>query len=92
MAYSTSNPPNLASYGPVAGGPQRWEYKSADADTVVRAAGYFSDAKIRGMLVGDIVFVHNTATNAVTSHVVLSFTGNAADLGDGTVIGSAVNT
>lgn len=93
MAYDPSNPPGLVSRAPLYGAYQRWAYQSPDADTVVRAAGYFSNAKDLGMKVGDIVFVTDTDTQLTTSHVVLSISAaGAADLGDGTVIGSVTNT
>lgn len=93
MAYDVANPPGLISRAPLSGPYQQWSYQSADADTVVRGAGYFSNAKDLGMKVGDLVYVTNTASQLTTSHVVLSISSaGAADLGDGTVIGSATNT
>lgn len=71
--------------------PRIWSYRSADAVTSVRGADYISDALIRGMRAGDIVYVteeHATtkAVEAVQICVVLTVDGDGADLTDGTAI------
>jgi hypothetical protein len=93
MAYSTSSPPSLISAGPLTGSGKKWQYKSTDANTVVRVAGYISNARALGMLVGDIVEVHDTDASPyiVTTHVVsaINATTGAADLSDlGSTLGS----
>ncbi len=93
MAYATSNPPSLVSVGPLTGSGKRWVYKSTDAASVVRVAGYITNAKGLGMSVGDIVEVHDTDASPyiVTTHVVsaINATTGAADLSDtGSTLGS----
>lgn len=93
MAYSTSNPPALAPSGPLTGSGRTWVYKSTDAASVVRVAGYITNAKKLGMDVGDIVEVHDTDASPyiVTTHVVsaINATTGAADLSDiGATLGS----
>ncbi len=49
----------------VGGGPtfrQLWSLSGVDAIATVRAAGFVSDAKARGMRVGDTLIYHDTAT------------------------------
>jgi hypothetical protein len=89
MAYA---PTALALAGgdPTTSAPCVWTYKSTDAMTTIRGAGYISDAKYRGMKVGDTVFATTVnGSNVVQTHyvtVVMSFTAGAADLADGTAI------
>lgn len=93
MAYSTSNPPALISVAPLTGSGQRWAYRSTDAATVADTTGYFSNARALGMRAGDIVLVTDTVNLKTTTHVVANITAaGAADLADGTTIGSSVNT
>ncbi len=92
MAYSTSSPPEMFA-GPLAGTGKKWVYKSTDAASVVRVSGYITNAKDLGMLVGDVVEVHDTDASPyiVTTHVVsaISATTGAADLSDiGATLGS----
>jgi predicted RNA-binding protein with PUA-like domain len=61
--------------------PAIWVYKSADAKATVVAAGYITDALQRGMKVGDIVLVFDTATPQFSIMGVLTLTANAANLG-----------
>ena len=93
MAYVTSNPPvrmseyPLTSFGNSQGaGGAQWVYKSTDAASVVRVAGYITNAAKLGMQVGDIVWVHDTDASpyTVTLHIVsaINATTGAADLSD----------
>ncbi len=92
MAYVTTNPPVRISEYPMTGfGSSQpalgvWMYRSADAASVVRVVGYFTDAAKRGMAVDDIVWVVNTATSphTITLHSVsaINATTGAADLSD----------
>ncbi|MDE2440028.1 MAG: hypothetical protein KGP14_03310 [Betaproteobacteria bacterium] len=69
--------------------PRVWTYSSTDAMSVVRAANYFSDAYNIGMKVGDMVYVLQTTSGAVTAAtiaVVMTVTTTGADLSDGTAI------
>lgn len=94
MAYSTSNPPALVSQMVGKTGGSIWVYDSADASTVVRVAGYFTNASALGIKVGDLIFQIDTAgaTRAHT-YVVNSVTaGGACDVTDGTATASLTDT
>lgn len=85
MAYNTSNPPSKINQGALAdfgastgGGGDIWFYRSADAIATVKAAGYFSDGVSRGMSVGDIVIVFDSATPALSFAFVQSVNANGA--------------
>jgi hypothetical protein len=58
--------------------PNIWSYKSADVDSAVNAADYFSDGVTRGMKVGDMVWVYDTTTPKGSCHYVSTVSGNAA--------------
>lgn len=60
MAYSTSNPPVKVASS-LTGAGNLWYYSSADVDSDVDATDYFSNGQALGMLVGDVVFVYDTA-------------------------------
>lgn len=84
----TYNPSLLQRIGPINAGPRRYFYKSEDAMTTVRAAGYFADGQRQGMQVGDRVTVITVNSSNVVQtayeSVVLSLTSGAADIADGT--------
>lgn len=94
MAYVVTNPPirmteyPLTSVNSSQPGGAQWMYRSADAHTVVRFVGYFTDAAKRGMVVDDLVWVINTATSphTITLHSVSAISAaGAADLSDAAV-------
>lgn len=69
--------------------PRLWSYVDTDAMATVRAANYITTARLKGMKVGDYVFVTQktgAAVTAVTLAVVMAVTASGADLSDGTVI------
>lgn len=69
--------------------PRIWSYVHTDAMATVRAANYATTAKLKGMKVGDYVFVTQktgAAVTAVTLAVVMAVTSSGADLSDGTAI------
>jgi hypothetical protein len=84
MAYATTNPPSLVAQR-VGDGPAVWIYKSADVDSDVNGASYFSNGVSLGMQVGDIVLVVDTATPKVSFHGVASVSGDAATTAFGAV-------
>ncbi len=88
MPYSTSNPPRCISQSVGANGGDIWFYNSADADTVVRVAGYITNADDLGMKVGDIMMQSDLAGATVAHMYVLSAidAAGAGDLSDGTAI------
>jgi len=66
-----------------------WTYVTADAQTTVRAANYFSDAERRNMSENDIIFVITTAGGAPSTFYVsaaISVAVTGADVADGTAI------
>ena len=93
MPYSTSNPPSLVSVAPLTGAGQVWAYRSTEPSTTVDAIGYITNAKALGMWVGDLVRVTDTNIGKTTTHYVASISvAGAADLSDGTTIGSTINS
>jgi len=87
MSYSETNPPICVT---AQVNFRHFVYKSVDAATLVRAAGYITNGKDLGMVKGDTVTVIDTDSSpvAVTLMNVVSIntaTG-AANLSDGTAI------
>ncbi len=80
MAYSTSTPPSKLAVGTIDGtaGPAIWVYKSADAIGTVKAANYFSNGYDLGMVVGDVMFVYDTATPTISVAWVKTVTSSGA--------------
>lgn len=89
----------LSQVGPGGGnGPRVWAYRTADANTVVRAAGYFGGTTAGQdahdvLTVGDIIISSTvddvdtpTSATSVYLHIVLSATKGAVDVSDGTAI------
>lgn len=90
MAYATSNPPSLVA-GPLTSAGKIWLYRSADPTATVDGAGYITNAGELGMKVGDVVWNMETDTDLIYMHVVKTISSTApgaADLTDGTLIGS----
>lgn len=54
MAYATTNPPALLQ-DRIMGGGAVWSYLSADERATVVAAGYFTNGRLLGMKLGDVV-------------------------------------
>lgn len=91
MAYSTSNPPVLLC-GPIHSGQAGhiWFYSSADALSVVRVSGYFSNGYDLGMRAGDIIFIvdNDASPIALSVSVVNAASASAVDIADGTALAS----
>ncbi|WP_159585921.1 hypothetical protein [Chelativorans xinjiangense] len=88
MAYSTSNPPELWA-GALSGGRRLWYYSSADAVTVVRVDGYFSNGWDLGMRKGDLVIVLDNDASPITGALCWVTSASATggvDLSDGVTI------
>ena len=83
MTYSSSKL-NLVKSG-LNGGPSLWDYTHTDAHGTVEGAGYFSDAKQRGMKANDKVIVCNTGDGSTTIHTVTGLSGNAATINTATL-------
>ncbi len=64
MAYVPDNLELTKGTGPT--GNQQWALSGVDAVATVRGAGFISDAKVRGMRVGDTLVYRDTATPLVS--------------------------
>jgi len=83
MAYTGSN---LSIKAQTIAGYKEFVYATTDAIATVNTTGYFSDGYARGMRVGDVVTVIDTATPTTTLCVVsdVNATTGVADIADGT--------
>lgn len=75
MPYDSTHLGGVQYFGSKSG-PKMWFYTTTDALAAVRVAGYFDDAVLRGIQLGDVVFVNEvddldtpTTTNVTTNHV-----------------------
>ena len=82
MAYSASG---LTLWTMNGDGPKLWNYSTTDAIGTVNSANYFNDSA--NMLnVRDVICVSDTNTPSTHWVNVLSNTGSAVDVSDGTVV------
>lgn len=65
--------------------PSMYTYTSADAIADVNTAGYFNDLSDT-LAVGDIIFVHDSATPTMSIVMVASNASGVVDVTDGTAI------
>jgi hypothetical protein len=65
--------------------PQMFAYTSADAIADVNTEGYFNSVS-QDVAVGDIIFVHDSATPTMSIAVVLSNAAGIVDISDGTTV------
>ena len=86
MAYASKNLKLVAGETWLPDTPCIWSYASADAIATVRVDGYMSDAKYRGMKVGDLVYVYDSATPTAQLCLVITVAETGADLANGTSI------
>ncbi len=87
MAYDTAVAvPELVSQGMA--GVRIWRYSSADAVTVVRVSGYFTDGYNRGMRKGDLIYVEDNDAAPITGSLcwVTEASTTTTDLSDGVTI------
>lgn len=68
--------------------PSMYTYTSADAIADVNTAGYFNDLSDT-LAVGDVIFVHDSATPTMSIVVVLSNASGVVDVSDGTTVSVA---
>lgn len=68
--------------------PSMYTYTSADAIATVNTSGYFNDLADT-LSVGDIIFVHDSATPTMSIVVVLSNSSGVVDVSDGTTVSVA---
>jgi hypothetical protein len=81
MAFTYTNLTSLAG----GNGFTLWHYSTTDAKATVDAADYFLDAVDR-LVVGDVIICSDTNVPTTTLMVVLTNTGSAVDVSDGTAI------
>ena len=68
--------------------PSMYTYTSADAIATVNTSGYFNDLSDT-VAVGDVIFVHDSATPTMSIVVVLSNASGVVDVSDGTTVSVA---
>ena len=82
MAYSASG---LTLWSMNGDGPKLWNYSTTDTIATVNSAGYFNNSA--NMLnVRDLIIVMDTNTPTTNFCTVLSNTGSAVDVSDGTAV------
>jgi hypothetical protein len=87
MAFSTDGF-NTIGASKSGNAPSIYTYVSADAIATVNNSGYF-DALSGTLAVGDIIFVHDSATPTMTIVTVLSNASGVVDVSDGTAVSVA---
>jgi len=65
--------------------PQMWTYTSADAIATVNTEGYFNSVSDE-VKVGDLIYVHDSATPTANLVIVLSNASGVVDVSNGTTI------
>tara|TARA_X000001382_G_scaffold109403_1_gene85601 strand:+ start:8037 stop:8312 length:276 start_codon:yes stop_codon:yes gene_type:complete len=85
MAYSATGLQPIGGQGKAGSAPQMWSYTSADAIATVNTEGYFNAAADL-LKVGDLMYVHDSATPTGSLVIVLSNTGTVVDVSNGTTI------
>ena len=65
--------------------PSMYTYTSADAIATVNTAGYFNDLSDT-LAVGDVIFVHDSATPTMSIVMVASNASGVVDVTDGTAV------
>lgn len=87
MAYSNTGL-NTVAASKRGNAPSIYTYTSADAIATVNTTGYFNDLSDT-LAVGDIIFVHDSATPTMSIVVVLSNASGVVDVSDGTAVSVA---
>lgn len=77
MTYAVTNPPALM-VARVGGSPAIWTYASTDVDSDTNAGDYYSNGDDLGMVLGDMVYVFDTATPKGSQHYVSAVTAGGA--------------
>lgn len=94
MAYTTTNPPALTSWGPLTAassvvGARTWSYASSDSAGTVTAANYFTNAGQLGLKIGDRMEIYDS-TNKITASAIILTVGSTVDtMSSGVTIGSS---
>ena len=84
MAYSSTGW-NVIGAAKKGNAPSMYTYTSADAIATVNTSGYFNDLSDT-LAVGDIIFVHDSATPTMSIVMVASNASGVVDVTDGTAI------
>jgi len=84
MAYSSTGW-NVIGAAKKGNAPSMYTYTSADAIATVNTSGYFDDLSDT-LAVGDIIFVHDSATPTMSIVMVASNASGVVDVTDGTAI------
>jgi len=84
MAFS-ANGWNVIGAAKKGNAPSMYTYTSADAIATVNTSGYFNDLSDT-VAVGDIIFVHDSATPTLSIVMVASNAAGVVDVTDGTAI------
>lgn len=85
MAYSETGLQPIGGQAKAGNSPQMWAYTSADAIAAVNTAGYFNSAS-DVLKVGDLIYVHDSATPTANLVIVLSNASGVVDVSNGTTI------
>ena len=93
MAYTTTNPPQLAGWGPLTSqstviGARLWVYSSSDSAGTVTAANYFTNAGQLGLKIGDILFIYDSTNKQTNTSLILTVGSTTDTMSSGTVIGT----
>ena len=84
MAFS-ANGWNVIGAAKKGNAPSMYTYTSADAIATVNTSGYFNDLSDT-LAVGDVIFVHDSATPTMNIVMVASNASGVVDVTDGTAI------
>jgi len=84
MAYSSAGF-NVIGAAKSGNAPSMYTYTSADAIATVNTEGYFNDLSDT-LAVGDIIFVHDSATPTMSIVMVASNAAGVVDVTDGTAV------
>jgi len=84
MAFS-ANGWNVIGAAKKGNAPSMYTYTSADAIATVNTSGYFNDLSDT-LAVGDVIFVHDSATPTLSIVMVASNASGVVDVTDGTAI------
>lgn len=89
MAYATTNPPVLVIEGGMNGQNKIWFYRSVDAATLVRVAGYFTNGYDLGMRSGDLLIQVDTDASPLAMQLLIVNAATASggvDVSDGLAV------
>ena len=85
MAFSRTGINPIGGQSKKGTAPQMWTYTSADSIATVNTAGYFNDMT-NELSVGDVIFVHDSATPTMSIVMVASNASSVVDVTDGTTV------